>query len=185
MTASLGPLTVWDTDGRPVRIETLWADRAVVLVFVRHFGCLFCRQQVMEMDAYTPSIRSRGAELFVIGNGSVEEARAFRASQALQCQMLTDPARLTFRALGMPRGFHTVLRPSVLVRAVKARQQGFRQSGVAGDPYQQGGVVVIAKGGQELYRFVSRAAGHRPRPKEVIAALERASKPTASDSPSG
>ncbi len=31
-------LTVLDIDGRPVRLAQLWAERRVVLAFLRHFG---------------------------------------------------------------------------------------------------------------------------------------------------
>lgn len=36
--AALAPLNVLDLEGRPVRLGELWADSAVVLVFLRHFG---------------------------------------------------------------------------------------------------------------------------------------------------
>jgi hypothetical protein len=35
---TLGPIEVFAPDGSKVRLGTLWADRACVLVFVRHFG---------------------------------------------------------------------------------------------------------------------------------------------------
>lgn len=38
MDASLESVTVLDLDGRPVRLASLWADRPVVLAFIRHFG---------------------------------------------------------------------------------------------------------------------------------------------------
>ena len=34
----LGPIEVFDCDGARVSLGSLWADRACVLVFVRHFG---------------------------------------------------------------------------------------------------------------------------------------------------
>jgi hypothetical protein len=35
---NLRDVTVLDTDGRPVRLGSLFTDQDVVLVFVRHFG---------------------------------------------------------------------------------------------------------------------------------------------------
>ena len=49
---------------------------------------------------------------------------------------------------------------------------GFRQSHVAGDALQQGGVVVIAPGGVELFRFISSEAGDHPAPADILTALE-------------
>lgn len=35
---ALSDLELQDPDGKPVKLGSLWADRPVVLVFVRHFG---------------------------------------------------------------------------------------------------------------------------------------------------
>jgi hypothetical protein len=34
----LAPISLPDADGRPVRLGSLWADAAAVLVFLRHYG---------------------------------------------------------------------------------------------------------------------------------------------------
>ena len=39
-------ISVLDADGRGVRLGDLWREQTVVLAFIRHFGWLFCRQQV-------------------------------------------------------------------------------------------------------------------------------------------
>ena len=172
MPHALDGLTVFDPDGREIRLEQLWAERTAVLVFVRHFGCLFCRQQLAEMAPLRDRIRSLGAELFVIGHGTIEETRAFRAAHAAGLPVFTDPARQAYRALGMRHGRRSVLSLRVLLRSLKALRQGFRQTGVAGDAFQQGGVVAIAPGGQEVYRYISRDAGDHPRPDAILAALK-------------
>jgi len=168
----LDGLTVFDPDGRPLRLGELWVDHSAVLVFVRHFGCLFCRQQIAELSAQRDRLRSLGAELIVIGHGTIEEARALREELRLTSPIFTDPGRDAYRALGMRRGWHTSLSPRVILRAARARWMGFRQTRIAGDPFQQGGVVVIARGGEERYRFISREAGDHPRPSEIVAALQ-------------
>ncbi len=35
---ALAPIAVTDPDGREVVLGSLWKDRPVVLVFIRHFG---------------------------------------------------------------------------------------------------------------------------------------------------
>jgi hypothetical protein len=37
-TASLGALTLSDPAGAPHRLDHLWAQQPIVLVFLRHFG---------------------------------------------------------------------------------------------------------------------------------------------------
>ena len=62
-------------------------------------------------------------------------------------------------------------RTSVL--ALKARDvqpvAGFRQGKVRGDPWQQGGVLVVLPGGRVVYRYLSSAAGDHPAPAAVVA----------------
>ncbi len=167
-------LVVLDPDGREVPLRSTWSGRIALLVFVRHFGCLFCRQQVAGLLPILARVRAVGAEMFVVGNGTPEEARAFRDEHASRFPVLTDPSRASYCELGMRRGVATVLRPSVLVRAVRALRRGFRQSRAAGDPLQQGGVLVIDPNGVVAWRFASRAAGEHPSADEVAAAVERA-----------
>ena len=79
----LTDVTVLDLEGRPVRLGDLWKDRRAVLVFVRHFGCLFCRQQVAELTPYLGRIRATGADVFLVGNGTVDDARASELAEAI------------------------------------------------------------------------------------------------------
>jgi peroxiredoxin len=168
----LDPVVVFDPEGRQIRLGQLWADRTAVLVFVRHFGCLFCRQHIAGLTPFLDRIRARGAELVVIGHGSIEEARAFRDEEKLTVPLLTDPSRQSYCALQMRRGLASVLSPAALARGVNAWRAGFRQSRVAGDPLQQGGVVVIAPGGVERFRYISQDAGDHPTSTQVLKALE-------------
>jgi AhpC/TSA antioxidant enzyme len=171
MSHVLDSIVVFDPDGRPVRMGTLWADRTAVLMFVRHFGCLFCRQQIADIRPFLDRIRACGAELVVIGPGSIEEARVFRDEQRGDFPLLTDPDRQAYRALEMRHGLGSILGLPVLMRSLNALKAGFRQSRVAGDPLQQGGVVVIAPGGVERLRIISRHAGDHPTPAQILAAL--------------
>jgi peroxiredoxin len=161
-------LTVLSADGHPVRLGDLWAERTAVLLFVRHFGCIFCQQQLAAVIPWLDRIREAGAEVFVIGNGSVEEARTFRDRHELPMTVLTDPPRQAYASAGMRRGGATILRPQVLLAALRAYSAGFRQDGVAGDPLQQGGVVVVGSDGTERYRYVSRYAGDHPSPETIL-----------------
>ncbi len=174
MPNALEALNVMDPEGASVRLGSLWADRTAVLVFVRHFGCLFCRQQIAELAPYGDRIRSLGAELVVIGHGTLEETRAFRDEHQLPFALFTDPGREAYCALGMQRGRRAILSPRVAARAATALWRGFRQTHIAGDPLQQGGVVVVRRGGEEIYRFISRDAGDHPPAPDILKALESA-----------
>jgi hypothetical protein len=38
ISASLAPILLPDSEGNPVRLGSLWADRPAVVVFLRHYG---------------------------------------------------------------------------------------------------------------------------------------------------
>lgn len=117
------------------------------------------------------TIRSRGAELVVVGNGAPWFARAFRDELSLDFPLLVDPGLAAYRAAGLRRGAFDTLRPAALVNALRAWRSGARQGAVRGDPWQLGGTFVVARGGTLLYRHLSREAGDHPRLAEVLAAL--------------
>ncbi|GAB4566488.1 MAG: hypothetical protein Tsb0020_18190 [Haliangiales bacterium] len=167
-------MTLRNSDGREVRLGTLWQQRSVVLVFVRHFGCMFCRAQVSELSAALPQIRARAAELVLIGTGDVQAAREFRSDFGLDVPVFADPELTTFRALPLQRGFKTVLTLSVMKRVVKTLQDGFRQGKTQGDVWQQGGVFVIGPGDRERYRYISAEAGDHPTIENILSVLTAA-----------
>ena len=117
-------------------------------------------------------VLAAGGQVVVIGQGSIDEARAFRDEQHLDVPLFTDPSRQAYCAVGMRRGLGTVLRPSVFSHALRAWRRGFRQARTAGDPLQQGGAVVIDPDGRERYRYISRWAGDHPGTLALIRACE-------------
>jgi NAD(P)-dependent dehydrogenase (short-subunit alcohol dehydrogenase family) len=118
-------------------------------------------------------IRSRGAELVIIGNGAPSFATAFRDDFQLDCPLLVDPELRAYRAAGLRRGRVEVLSPRLPLNALRALRSGSRQTGIQGDPWQLGGVFVIQPGGDLAYRYLSREAGDHPRVDEVLSALEQ------------
>jgi peroxiredoxin len=170
----LAPLRLADEDGVPVSLGDLWKRGPVVLLFVRHFGCVFARQQVNELKKYLPELHSRGAELVVVGNGSPEFAAAFREELAFDGTILVDPSLEAYRLAGLRRDFSAALSPRSVLNAWRALRDGYRKRKVQGDPWQQGGVFVIAPGDQVRYAYVSQVAGDHPAPSDVLEAVERA-----------
>jgi peroxiredoxin len=173
--AAVAPLTVLDTQGRAVTLGSLGRGGSVVLVFVRHFGCLFCKEQVADVRARLGELHGRGASVVIVGNGSVDDARVFAAEHAAGMTVVTDPNREAYCAVGMKRGVGTALSFGVARRAARAMARGFRQTRTQGDPFQQGGIVVVGADGDVLYRFVSDEAGEHPSLDDVLAALPHAS----------
>jgi NAD(P)-dependent dehydrogenase (short-subunit alcohol dehydrogenase family) len=118
------------------------------------------------------SIRARGAELVIVGNGAAHFAAAFREDFSLDGPLLVDPDLRAYRAAGLRRGRVEILSPRLALNALRALRSGSRQQGVQGDPWQLGGVFVIQPGGRTTYAFASREAGDHPPIAEMLSALD-------------
>lgn len=120
------------------------------------------------------AIRTRGAELVVIGNGTEHFARAFREEMGLDVPILVDPDLRSYRAAGLRRGRVEILSPRLPLNALRAWRGAYRQQGVQGDAWQLGGVFVINRDGDLLFEHVSSEAGDHPDAREVVESLDAA-----------
>jgi len=130
-------------------------------------------------------IRSRGAELAIVGNGAQHFAAAFREDQKLDCPILIDTELCAYRAAGLRRGRVELLSPRLPRNALRALRAGYRQTSVQGDPWQLGGVFVIRPGGELAYRYVSREAGDHPPVDTILEALAEGAPAVAEEAPRG
>jgi peroxiredoxin len=169
----LADATVLDEHKQVLRLGDLWSTRPVVLTFVRHFGCVFCREQVTELRGDLDRIHAAGAELVVIGNGAPNFIHGFREVTGYDGPLYTDPSRASYKAAEMKRGWSTFLTPKLITNAARALVHGNMQGSVQGDPAQQGGTLVIAPPGKIVFHFVSDTGGDHAKTEDVLAALAK------------
>jgi peroxiredoxin len=120
-----------------------------------------------------PQIRKRGAELVVVGNGRPEYAADFRDSEGLEFPLYTDPDLRSYAAAGLKRSVGSSINLNVIGHGLRAFSTGKRQGATQGDPWQQGGVFVIAPRDRVDFSYVSAEAGDHPDIEDVLAALPR------------
>ena len=114
-------------------------------------------------------IEAAGARLVFVGNGSVAHARRFREKHVPESEVYTDPELAVYTALGFRRSVTATLGPSSAIAFARASLRGHRQTSIEGDAWQQGGLVVMAPGGELLHVQRFRDAGGRA---DVGAALQ-------------
>jgi peroxiredoxin len=181
MSTRLGDLEVLDVDGRPHRLGEAWAERPCALVFVRHFGCLLCREQVEKAKPRVREIRDAGGDLVVVGTGGPSFSRAFQEDMKISdVRVYSDPDRRAYDLAGFRRGLLTLFHPRAVLNYVRAFLAGYRYTGIQGDPLQQGGVLVVRPDGEIVFRFAGKASGDAPDFEEVVSSVRAAAKPESS-----
>ncbi|MCL4234928.1 MAG: hypothetical protein KJ042_10450 [Deltaproteobacteria bacterium] len=118
-------------------------------------------------------IEKRGATLVVVGSGKPHHAKWFAEDLNYNGPILADPDLVAYRAAKLRRGYFSLLSPATLAAAMRAFRGGFRQTRTRGDPWQNGGVFVLAPGDRVLFEQRSAAAGDHARVSEILAALVR------------
>ena len=176
---ALSQVTVLDVQGSAVRLGELWRAHPAVIVWLRHYGCVFCREQALEMRTALPAIEKAGGELVFIGNGGPRYAKAFKESFAPDVRVLTDPDLRSYRTIGARSGILNTVGPQAWRAGIRALRSGARQTSVKGHPFQQGAVMVLTPGDRIVYSHVSRAAGDHPPVASVLAALRTSTPRTA------
>jgi hypothetical protein len=83
-------LTITGENGEQISFGALFGDRKVIVIFVRHFWCLFCQDYVRSIsNSVTPEIlENKGVDLVLIGNGPPGMIKAYnsRYLSALRCE---------------------------------------------------------------------------------------------------
>jgi hypothetical protein len=121
-----------------------------------------------------PEIERRGARLVVIGNGTPEQARDLRTSLGFTGLLWVDPEMAAYRAAGLRRGASQALSWRMLGHMIRALKGGHRQAGVQGDPWQLGGVFVVAASQSTHLAHISREAGDHAGSQDILEAVDRA-----------
>lgn len=181
----LEDIVLQDHEGLPVRLGDTWKDKPAVLAFVRHYGCVFCRDQAVQLHKLRDEFEEAGVRLVVIGHGTPEMAASFRRAQGVDLPVLVDPDRRIYETVGAkvatldeligPRQILAGLRAALTSR-MKQGSIAVHQGRIIGHAAQLGGVLVVAPDGSVRYAHMSDNASDYPPAREVLAAA-RAIRP--------
>jgi AhpC/TSA antioxidant enzyme len=114
-----------------------------------------------------------GVGLVFLGSGNAMMAADFREQQKLDVPVWVDPKRVTYQYLGFQHSYTMLFNPRLWLNGLRAFKAGFRQTKTQGDPWQQGGVLVVRRGGALEWAYASATAGDHP-PLDLV--FEQAKK---------
>lgn len=128
------------------------------------------------MRTREPDLLAADARLVFVGTGLPGMAADFARQHAGPWPVLSDAKKRAFAAAGMRRGLFTTLHWRTLGNALRALRRGFRQGRVQGDPWQQGGVLVLDARGQLRHQQFDAAGGDPIDIAAVMAAVATAAR---------
>ena len=138
-------------------------QQAVMLIFLRHFGCLFCREALADLGRVKAELEARGVRIAIAHLHAEEEARAFLPRYQLgDVPRISDPGRGLFRAFGLQDGsLLQIFSPRVLARAVGASLRGLPAGPMSEEIRQMPGVFLL-RNGRVISGFVHDRISDRP-----------------------
>lgn len=139
-------------------------ERPIMLVFLRHFGCTFCREALADISEKREVLESMGAKLVFVHMAEAEIAeRYFNRYNIPNAIHISDPECKFYKAFGLMKGSFTQL--FGLQTWIRGFQAGLMEGhGIGpqlGDGFQMPGVFVIQDGDLKE-AFIHKLASDRP-----------------------
>jgi hypothetical protein len=143
----------------------------VLLVLLRHEGCLFCRNAMSDIARSRSRIESIGTRIVLGHMGTAEDFASFALRYGLSdVAFVTDPKRELYKGLGLKRGrLMQLLGPRVLLTWFKTALSGHLPGRIKGDVSQLPGAFLLHHG-QVIKSHAYRDASDRPNYLELATA---------------
>lgn len=144
-------------------LQELSNNSPILLVFLRHFGCMFCRETLSDLHDSLPALEQQNVRVVLVHMGSEEEAFVLFARYGLApLSRVSSADRKLYKAFGLSRATTgEFLCPDAVLRCGQALMGGHPIGKVQGDLLQMPGVFLIERS-RVLSSFRHRHAGDRP-----------------------
>jgi hypothetical protein len=122
--------------------------RPVMLIFLRHMGCTFCREAMADLGRVRSALEALVLPVLVHMSTPSSAAAAFAKHGLSGIEHISDPSREFYRGIGLARGgLLQLFGPSVWLRGFQAGIIDRHLVGaLEGDGFQMPGVFIISDG---------------------------------------
>jgi peroxiredoxin len=146
-------------------LDELSRATPLLVVFLRHLNCVFCREALADLARQRPDMAARGIGLALVHQASDQQARGLIERYGLgDVPRISDPARELYRAFGLrPGSLRELLGAEVWQRGLLALLFGWHLEWFeyGGKANQLPGVFLVYDG-QVVMNFKADNAGARP-----------------------
>lgn len=130
-------------------LAELSASGPVLLVFLRHLGCIFCHELLASLGAAAAELEQAGFHLVFVHMGTDEQARKLLGLHGLEDALkVSDPQQRVYQAFGLGRArFFQIVNVRTVLQGLRAAiDKGYRAGKVIGDPWQLPGLFIVRQG---------------------------------------
>jgi len=155
-------------------LRSISDDRLVLLVFLRHFGCTFCREALTDISQKRKEIESEGTQIVFVHMTDSDTADKYFARYNLEgATHISDPECRFYQAFGLSKGtFSQLFGLATWIRGFDAGVlQGHGLGAQIGDGFQMPGIFAIRKGIIKS-SFVHKLASDRPDYIQLVKSCE-------------
>jgi peroxiredoxin len=126
------------------------AKKPIMLVFLRSFGCTFCREALMDISKRRKEIEKLGSKLVFVHMASFEEGNTYLNKYKLNnATHVSDPECRFYAAFGLVKGsVNQLFGLSTWIRGFGEGgfQRGFSLAQQLGDAFQMPGIFMLQDG---------------------------------------
>jgi peroxiredoxin len=135
----------------------------VMLVFLRHAGCTFCREALADLGERRRQLEARGVRLALVHMSPPADFDTLLEKYGLGGVLhISDPEKQVYQAFGLGRGnLLQLFGPNLWARGFQAMLDGHGVGKLVGDGFQMPGLFVIDQG-EIVSSYIHRDAGDRP-----------------------
>lgn len=151
---------------RGENLRQLTNELPVMLVFLRHFGCVFCKAALVDLAEQRTEIEKRSVRIVFVHMSNTETAQEYFTKFKLpDIRFINDPEKRFYRAFGLVRGSFTQLfglQTWIKGFAINKSEKLMQESGEhLGDSFQMPGVFLL-RNGKIIEHFIHEKASDRP-----------------------
>ena len=141
-------------------------EQTLMLVFLRHFGCSFCRETMSDIAELRPKLEAQGLAIVMVHMAEDEIAEAyFKRFNLAGIRHISDPDLSLYEYFGLTKGsFWQLYGLKIWVRGFKVGfldGQGLSWQKELGEVNQMPGIFLLAEG-QVRGSFIHESAADRP-----------------------
>lgn len=159
-------------------LYSLSKKQPVMLVFLRHFGCTFCREALSDLSKLRDDLEKRNVRLVLVHMSEDDLAtRYFKKYDLVPVDHISDPDLSLYDLFGLNKGsFGQLFGLKVIRRTLTAGVLAGHGLGAPhGNPNQMPGVFVL-KNGSIQRKFMHSSAADRPDYLRLLGNIESASE---------